>query len=107
MRVLFLLILTGAVVIGISFHAPVHGQGQGEENAMNKEGPVLLERMCLSCHSRDDFEGLGYDKARWTAVVDDMISRGASGTDREIQTLIDFLVSRYGPKSEPPAAARQ
>ena len=111
MRASLWLIISAAIVVGISLQVPVRGQGQeqapgetqgqGDESAANKEGPVLLERMCLSCHSRDDFEGLGYDKARWTTVVDDMMSRGATGTDREIQTLIDFLVSRYGSKAEP------
>jgi hypothetical protein len=101
MRVSVLLIITAAIVGVVSMQASVRGQGQEQENAASKEGPMLLERMCLSCHSIGDFEGLGYDKARWTTVVDDMLVRGATGTDREIQTLIDFLVSEYGPKAEP------
>ena len=35
-------------------------------------------------------------KERWGSVVDDMVSRGATGTDDEIDQMINYLAANFG-----------
>jgi len=37
-------------------------------------------------------------KGRWSAIVDDMIARGAEATDPEIEKILDYLARNFGPK---------
>jgi hypothetical protein len=103
MRASLLLIIAAAIVLGLSLQSPLRGQeqGQGQEDAASKQGRALLERMCLSsCHTLKDFDGLAHDREQWKTIVDDMMTKGATGTDREVVTLVDYLVLKYGPKAD-------
>lgn len=100
MRVLHFVMIAAAMVAGISAQDQVHGQ----VDKTDAEGRALLDRMCSSCHSLADTLRARYDKARWTEVVEDMLSRGAQGTDSEVRAVIDFLATRYGPTTQPAAS---
>jgi competence protein ComEA len=36
-------------------------------------------------------------KDRWAKVVDEMVSRGATGTDDEVDEVVDYLATHFGP----------
>ena len=36
-------------------------------------------------------------KDRWSKVVDEMVARGATGTDDEIDEVVDYLATHFGP----------
>ena len=42
----------------------------------------------------------------WSAVVDDMVSRGAQGTDDEFNRVVKYLAAHFGPNS-PGGTAKQ
>lgn len=59
-------------------------------------GKALLERTCAGCH---DLEGIARSrntKAGWAKIVDDMVARGAEGSDQEIEQIIGYLNSNLG-----------
>jgi competence ComEA-like helix-hairpin-helix protein len=62
------------------------------------EGPgkAVTERMCKPCHGLDNVVRERRTKDRWTEIVDDMVSRGAKGTDAEIDQVIDYLAAHFG-----------
>jgi competence ComEA-like helix-hairpin-helix protein len=62
------------------------------------EGKALLERTCTKCHKLSAAVGQRNSKGRWSAIVDDMIARGAEATDPEIEKLVDYLATNFGPK---------
>jgi competence protein ComEA len=62
------------------------------------EAKALLERTCTKCHKLSDTLSQRNNKERWSAVVDDMIARGAEATDAEIETLVDYLARNFGAK---------
>jgi len=37
------------------------------------------------------------DKDQWSAVVDDMVSKGASGTNDEFDLVVRYLAANFGP----------
>jgi putative heme-binding domain-containing protein len=44
------------------------------------------------------------DQAQWTGVVNDMVSKGAQGTQQDFDSIIAYLTADYG-KDTPPTAA--
>src|SRR5713226_2064779 len=62
------------------------------------EGPgkAVVERMCKGCHGLENVVRSRKTRDRWTEVVDDMVARGAKGTDSEADEVIDYLSTHFG-----------
>src|SRR3984885_4084006 len=75
---------------------PVSAQAQ---DLPEGEGKDLVEDRCSSCHGLDLLLAEHDSKQRWSGIVNDMVSRGASGTAEEIQTIVDYLAANFGPEA--------
>jgi competence protein ComEA len=64
-------------------------------------GKPVVERMCKGCHDLDGVVRQKKTKERWGEVVDDMVSRGAQGTDAEIDQVINYLAANFGVDAAP------
>jgi len=62
------------------------------------EGPgkAVVERMCKSCHGLDNVVRGKRTRDKWSEIVDDMVSRGAKGSDSEIDQVVDYLCAHFG-----------
>ena len=62
------------------------------------EGPgrAVTERMCTSCHGVEQFTGMRMTKQRWAETVDDMVARGAQGSDADINQVVQYLTDNFG-----------
>jgi competence protein ComEA len=60
-------------------------------------GKAVVQRMCTPCHGLDNVVRAKMTKDRWSKVVDDMVSRGATGTDDEVDEVVDYLAAHFGP----------
>jgi competence protein ComEA len=58
-------------------------------------GKVVVEKMCTPCHGLENVVRARMTKERWGSIVDDMVSRGASGTDEEIDQVINYLAANF------------
>ena len=58
----------------------------------------VFEKMCTQCHGVEGIVRSKFTRERWTAVVDDMVSRGAKGTDEEIDAVIEYLSANFAKK---------
>ena len=56
-------------------------------------------RICSACHNLETVTTERHDKAGWQTVVDDMVSRGADGTDEELKMVVEYLSKYFGPKT--------
>lgn len=65
------------------------------------EGPgkMTVERMCKGCHGLENVVRARRTREKWTEIVDDMVARGAKGTDSEADEVIDYLSTHFGPDS--------
>jgi hypothetical protein len=81
---LSLLLLSGAAIANAQADLPA-GPGQ-----------VELERMCTRCHGVNVITGQRMSARLWTEEVHDMISRGAVGSDDEVQRLVAYLSTNFG-----------
>lgn len=63
------------------------------------KGKDLVEDRCSTCHGLDLLLAEHDSKQRWSGIVNDMVSRGASGTAEELQTIVDYLAANFGPEA--------
>jgi putative heme-binding domain-containing protein len=76
-----------------------HGQSLPEG-----KGKAEFQRVCSGCHSVSMATSQRMDQAQWTGVVNDMVSRGAQGTQQDFDNIIAYLTANYG-KGKPMAPA--
>lgn len=60
------------------------------------KGKEVLQRMCTNCHGLDQVTSARYSKKYWGSVVDDMVSRGAEGSDDDVNAVINYLARNFG-----------
>jgi competence protein ComEA len=76
----------------LGFAAVVFGQ-----TLPDGPGKTVTEKMCMPCHGLDNVVKARLTKDRWAKEVDDMVARGATGTDEEIDQVINYLATNFGP----------
>jgi competence protein ComEA len=82
-------ILTVLVCLGIA-QAQDLPAGKGKE---------LVENTCGSCHGLDVVVAQHATKDGWASIVDYMVSRGATGTPEEINTIVEYLAKNFPPEA--------
>lgn len=63
----------------------------------NGPGRDLVQRTCGSqCHGIGTVTSQRRSRAEWSAMIDSMVTRGASATDSEIKAIADYLTQHFG-----------
>jgi competence protein ComEA len=58
--------------------------------------PPEFTKVCVRCHPAEKIvEGRRYPE-QWDQVIEQMVARGATGTDEEFDAVYDYLVAQYG-----------
>jgi competence protein ComEA len=57
----------------------------------------VVEKVCGGCHSFTVLSDNRATKDHWEAIVEKMVSRGAEGTDEELDQVVDYLSKHFGP----------
>ena len=69
------------------------------------KGKDLYEKICGACHDTDVVFKTRTTKDKWKDTVDEMASRGAEGTDEQLDAIIDYLALCFGPRVNVNAAS--
>lgn len=74
----------------------------GAEKPKLPDGPGkdTTVRVCGSCHGAEILMGRRESREGWSGIVEDMIQRGAKGTDDEYGEVVDYLTTHFS-KSTP------
>jgi Cytochrome C oxidase, cbb3-type, subunit III len=59
-------------------------------------GKAVFEKSCTTCHDGAQAVNMRRTKAEWERVVDDMVARGANGSDQELETIVAYLTKFFG-----------
>ena len=60
------------------------------------EPPPEFTKVCVRCHPVEKIlEGRRYPE-QWDQVIEQMVARGATGTEDEFNAVYDYLVAQYG-----------
>ena len=81
-------------------HAPVSGPelaGPAPDPWPPGEGSEIARRACHDCHDPIVITASRLTAAQWSARVDAMLAKGAKVGDDEIDVLIDYLATHFGP----------
>jgi competence ComEA-like helix-hairpin-helix protein len=60
-------------------------------------GKADVVKVCDSCHGVSTLIGEARSPSQWNDVVNDMVSRGASGSDDELRRVVDYLSKTFPP----------
>ncbi len=67
----------------------------------SERGAAVFTRACLVCHQADIIAQQRLERAGWVREVEKMVRWGATLTDLERDSLIDYLAGRFRPTSQP------
>lgn len=59
-------------------------------------GREQVQKVCGGCHSVSVITEYRATKEKWGEIVDNMVSRGAEGTDEEIDQVVNYLAEHFG-----------
>jgi competence protein ComEA len=71
------------------------------------KGRAELQRICGKCHGVDHATKPRLSADAWSAVVDDMATRGAQGSDDELDLIVKYLVANFSTVDLNTAGARE
>ena len=60
------------------------------------KGRDAVRKICIGCHEIATVIGSRRTRIGWRQSVDDMVSRGAEGSDDEMQAIVDYLTEFFG-----------
>jgi quinate dehydrogenase (quinone) len=60
-------------------------------------GKTLVQRTCgAPCHGIDTVTGVRRDRAAWSAMIDNMVTRGATAKPDEVKVILEYLATHFG-----------
>ena len=62
-------------------------------------GKDVTQKVCGACHGAELVIGRQEERETWGAIVEDMIQRGATGTDDEMYQVVDYLATNFSKTS--------
>jgi competence protein ComEA len=85
--VLALLVLSGLESAAGQAKAPQLPQATGRE---------AVKKVCATCHEIETVIASRRTRIGWERSVEDMIARGAKGTDEELDAVVEYLATYFG-----------
>jgi competence protein ComEA len=62
-------------------------------------GKAATQKVCGACHGAELVIGRQETREAWGAIVEDMIQRGATGTEDELYEVVDYLAANFSKTS--------
>src|ERR1700733_9498415 len=63
------------------------------------EGKDLLVKQCSGCHQLTVVTSQHKSESGWTDIIIEMRNRGANGSDEDMEQVIRYLTTNFGPQS--------
>jgi competence ComEA-like helix-hairpin-helix protein len=57
---------------------------------------ATLQKICGTCHEIETVIASRRTKAGWEHMVDDMVDRGAEGSEEDMTAIVDYLTTNFG-----------
>ena len=86
-------------VLGCLLGLALSGAASAQSLPQGK-GRAEFQRICGKCHGLEMATKLRQSADGWSAIVDDMVSRGAEGTDDELELIVKYLAANFGKSPE-------
>ena len=63
-------------------------------------GKDVVGKVCTECHDTANIRKQRLTRDQWSEKIDDMVDRGAKGSDQEMMAVLDYLTKNFGPDSK-------
>ena len=83
---LFLLLVAAPLAVG----------QEGGAQLPDGKGKDAVKKICVGCHELDVVTASLRTKIGWQQNVDDMIARGAEGSDDDMEAVVEYLTKFFG-----------
>jgi competence ComEA-like helix-hairpin-helix protein len=83
------------VFVLLGFAAAAAGQ-DGSAQLPEGNGKVQVGKICSGCHELSTVTGSRRTRIGWQENVDDMVTRGAEGSDEDLRAVVDYLTRYFG-----------
>lgn len=92
------------IMLGAAFASSALAQ---TEKLPDAPGKAATEKVCGGCHGAEVVIGRQETRSTWAAIVDDMVQRGATGTDQELAQVVDYLATKFAKPAPPKSGSHQ
>ncbi|MDQ6705935.1 MAG: helix-hairpin-helix domain-containing protein [Acidobacteriota bacterium] len=96
MRTLASLVIRGAALCLLSASPTLQAQSL---KLPDGAGKPTVQKVCGTCHGAELVIGRQESREGWGAIVEDMMQRGAVGTEDELYEVVDYLATNFSPSS--------
>ena len=94
MRIYFLIATAACTLSSVATHASAQALALPPG-----PGKVTTEKVCGACHGAELMIGRQESRETWGAIVDDMMQRGAQGTQDELYEVVEYLSTNFSKTS--------
>jgi len=84
-----------ALLAGVVFSIGHAANGADKPKLPDGPGKATTVKVCGACHAPELVMSRRETADGWNALVDDMVERGAKGTDEEFGEVVDYLVANF------------
>jgi competence protein ComEA len=90
--------LTNVFALGVLVAFGLEGAaGQGKQSSFPEApGKAVVKKLCGKCHEIEAVVASRRTRIGWERSVDDMIARGATGSDAELDAVVEYLSTYFG-----------
>lgn len=82
-------------VLGLAVTVAVFAQSELPEGP----GQQQVQKICSGCHDLSIVTQTRVSKQKWGEIVDSMVSRGAEGSDDDLNLVVNYLAAHFGPEA--------
>jgi competence ComEA-like helix-hairpin-helix protein len=71
-------------------------QEQQPQQLPDAPGKAALKKICASCHELESVVSSRRTRIGWERNVEEMVSRGAEGSDEDMSAVVEYLTTYFG-----------
>jgi competence protein ComEA len=96
-----------AVLFSVTMHSTTAAGQEKKSTLPDGPGKESLEKVCANCHEVEAVIGMRRTRIGWQQMVEDMIGRGAEGSEEEMAAVVSYLTAFFGKVNVNTASAQE
>ena len=98
---------TATIALYLMAYAVIASGQQKQSTLPDGPGKDGLTKVCSSCHELEVVTSARRTKNGWQQTIDDMIARGAEGSDEDMEAVLSYLTTYFGRVNVNAASAQE
>ncbi len=99
--------LSAAVLFCLVMHSTTVAGQEKKSTLPDGPGKESLEKVCANCHEVEAITAARRTRIGWQQMTEDMIGRGADGSEEEMAAIVSYLTAFFGKVNVNTASAQE